>query len=97
MARKAKASPITAAEIDRLGELLAIISDLTKEADSIKTRLKESGLDCKEGGLFNAVVVHQTRTSLDSAKVRVLLGDKVSLVERTTDTVSVRVTARKAA
>lgn len=96
MARKAKTTPVTTADIDRLGELLARISDLTKEADGIKKALKESGLDCKEGNLFNAVVVHQTRTTLDSEKVRILLGDKVSLVERITDTVSVRVTARQA-
>ena len=96
MARKAKTTPVTAADIDRLGALLAQISDLTKEADGIKTALKDSGLDCTEGTLFNAVVVHQTRTLLDSDKVRVLLGDKVSLVERTSESVAVRVTARQA-
>ena len=85
---------VTGDDVDTLGALLATISDLSKQADEIKARLKASGLECKEGQLFNAVVVHQERASLDSAKVRTLLGEKVSLVERVIPTVSVRVTAR---
>ncbi len=95
MGRPKKNTP-TAADVDMLGSLLAQISDLSKQADAIKTKLKESGMDCKEGALFNAVVVHQMRTTLDSKKVRLMLGDKVALCERTSETVSVRVNARKA-
>jgi len=86
---------ITAKDIDTLGNLLAEISDLSEKADDIKARLKASGLDHKDGSLFSAVVVHQDRTSLDTAKVRTLLGDRISLVERTSANVSVRVTARR--
>jgi len=96
MARPKK-NAVTAADVDMLGALLAQISDLSKQADAIKTKLKESGMDCKEGALFNAVVVHQNRTTLDSKKVRLMLGEKAALCERTSETVSVRVTARKAA
>lgn len=88
---------VTKKSIDRLGELLAQISDLTKEATEIKKALKASGKSGMEGLLFNATVVSQTRTSLDSAKVRMILGDKVKLVERSFDVQSVKVTARKAA
>lgn len=86
---------VTSADVDELGFLLAQISDLTKQADEIKTRLKESGLDCKEGSLYNAVVVHQERTTYDPRKVELMLGAHVKLVERTSESVSVRVTARK--
>ena len=88
---------VTANDIDNLGILLAQISDLTKQADDIKTRLKESGLECKEGLLYNAVVVHQERTTYDPRKVELMLGAHIKLVERTSESVSVRVTARKAA
>ena len=88
---------VTANDIDNLGILLAQIADLTKQADDIKTRLKESGLECKEGALYNAVVVRQERTTYDPRKVELALGAHISLVERTTESVSVRVTARKAA
>lgn len=87
---------ITSNDIDNLGLLLAQIADLTKQADAIKNNLKESGLTCKEGSLFNAVVVHQERKSYDPRKVEIILGDKISLVERVSDCVSVRVTARHA-
>jgi len=85
---------ITAGEIDILGGLLADIAELSRQADEIKGRLKLSGLDSLEGDLFNATVVHQERVTLDSAKVRTLLGKKASLVEKVSPTVSVRVTAR---
>lgn len=88
---------VTKKSIDRLGVLLAEISDLQKEANEIKKALKVSGKKGMEGFLFDATVVHQQRTNLDAAKVRMILGDKVKLVERSIDVVSVKVTARKAA
>jgi hypothetical protein len=87
---------ITADDIDTLGILLADISRLTKEADAIKTRLKEGGLDSYDGEVFSAVVVKQDRTSYDPRKVEELLGDLVSQVERVSKVISVKVTARKA-
>jgi len=85
---------ITAKDIDTLGNLLAEISDLNKKAEAIKDKLKASGIDHKDGKLFSAVVVHQDRTSLDAGKVRTLLGDRISLVQRVSPSVSVRVTSR---
>jgi len=92
MAKKIIAA-VTKDDIDNLGFLLADISRLTKQADEIKTRLKEGGVDSFEGDLFKAVVVKQERTSYDPRKVEVMLGDKVSLVEKTTAVTSVKVTA----
>jgi len=94
MAKKSIAS-ITKDDIDNLGCLLADISRLTKQADEIKTRLKEGGISSYDGELFSAVVVKQDRTSYDPRKVEVMLGDKVSLVERVTSVTSVKVTALK--
>ena len=94
MAKKSIAS-ITKDDIDTLGFLLADISRLTKQADEIKTRLKEGGVRSFDGDLFSAVVVKQDRTSYDPRKVEVMLGDKVSLVERVSSVTSVKVTALK--
>ena len=91
-----KPAPVTANDIDNLGVLLADISRLTKEADAIKDRIKAEGKDCVDGELYRAVVVKQERTSYDPRKVELLLGDKVSLVEKVSDVTSVKVTARKA-
>ena len=93
---KAIIQAITADDIDTLGILLADISRLTKEADAIKLRLKEGGLDSYNGDVFRAVVVKQDRTSYDPRKVEALLGDLVAEVEKVTEVVSVKVTARKA-
>jgi hypothetical protein len=93
---KAIIQAITADDIDNLGILLADISRLTKEADAIKLRLKEGGLDSYDGEVFSAVVVKQDRTSYDPRKVEELLGDLVSQVERVSKVISVKVTARKA-
>jgi hypothetical protein len=92
---KAIIQAITADDIDTLGILLADISRLTKEADAIKSRLKEGGLDSYDGEVFRAVVVKQDRTSYDPRKVEELLGDLISQVEKISAVVSVKVTARK--
>ena len=84
-------------EVDNLGLLLADISELTTEADAIKARLKKAGLDKYHGEWFTATVVHQERTTYDPRKVEVMLGDKVSLVEKTVKVTKVLVTARQAA
>lgn len=84
-------------EVDNLGLLLADISELTTKADAIKARLKKAGLDKYHGEWFTATVVHQERTTYDPRKVEVMLGDKVSLVEKTVKVTKVMVTARQAA
>ena len=84
-------------EVDNLGLLLADISELTTEAEAIKARLKKAGFDKYHGEWFTATVVHQERTTYDPRKVEVMLGDKVSLVEKTVKVTKVMVTARQAA
>jgi len=88
-----KPAPVTANDIDDLGFLLADISRLTKQADDIKARIKAEGKDCVDGNLFRATVVKQDRTTYDPRKVEVLLGDKVSLVEKVTEVTSVKLVA----
>ena len=86
-------APVTADDIDNLGMLLADISRLTKQADDIKNRIKESKLPYVDGVLFRATVVKQDRTSYDPRKVEVMLGDKISLVEKVTAVTSVKLVA----
>lgn len=93
---KAKIAPVTANDIDNLGALLADISRLTKQADAIKDRIKDSKKAVIEGELFRAVLVKQERTTYDPRKVELILGDKVSLVEKVTEVTSVKVTALQA-
>lgn len=90
---KAIIQAITADDIDNLGVLLADINRLTKQADDIKTRIKESKLPYVDGTLFRATVVKQDRTSYDPRKVEVMLGDKISLVEKVTTVTSVKLVA----
>ena len=85
--------PVTANEIDDLGFLLADISRLTKQADAIKDRIKAQKVDGIDGNLFRATVVKQDRTSYDPRKVEVMLGDKISLVEKVTAVTSVKLVA----
>jgi hypothetical protein len=86
-------APVTANEIDDLGFLLADISRLTKQADAIKDRIKALKVDGIDGNLFRATVVKQDRTSYDPRKVEIMLGDKISMVEKTTAVTSVKLVA----
>jgi hypothetical protein len=88
-----KPAPVTADDIDNLGFLLADISRLTKQADDIKTRIKESNVPFVDGVVFRATVVKQERTSYDPRKVEIMLGDKISMVEKTTAVTSVKLVA----
>lgn len=92
---KAIIQAITADDIDTLGVLLADISRLTAEADAIKKRLKEGGIDKYNGELYTATVVKQDRTSYDPRKVEKLLGDLVNQVEKTISVTKVMVGARQ--
>ena len=56
--------------IDRLGELLAQIADLTREAETIKATLREMGDGAYEGDLFRATVSVSERETLDMKAVR---------------------------
>ena len=86
---------ITAQDVDDLGHLKAQMADLMRQYEEIKKRVIKSKIDCKEGTMFNVTVSKSSRTSLDSTKVKMLLADKIDLVQKTTELVSVRVSARK--
>jgi len=95
MANANKLTIVSAFEIDRLGTLLAQISDLTKQADAIKASLKELGEDVVvEGSLFRATVTTSSKVTLDADKVRLALGAAVSLCEKTSTVTTVRVVSR---
>jgi hypothetical protein len=76
---------ITKNSIDNLGELLAQIADLTKQADAIKDSIKDSasagGDKVLEGDLFKATYIESNRTSIDwlnlfASKFGVEIGEK---------------------
>lgn len=59
--------------IDKLGALNAEIARLSKEADGIKSMLKDLGKGEYTGKTFKAVVSEREACRLDSAKVKALL------------------------
>jgi hypothetical protein len=82
-------------DIDKLGILLAQISDLTKQANDIKKSLKESTLRELEGALFRAVVVEQDRTTYDVDVLKTAATPEIlELAKRESFCVAVKVTAR---
>ena len=87
-----------ASDIDRLGLLLAQISDLTKEANAIKTDLKECAqFKTFEGNLFRAVVIEQEKTTYDTEVLKLAADPAIlELAKRESFVVSVKVTARMA-
>lgn len=90
-------TPINAAQIDRLGLLLAQISDLSKEANKIKATLKEQKDNVFEGNLFRAVVVEQERVTYDTDVLKATAPPEIlELAMRESFQLQVRVTARKA-
>lgn len=88
---------IDAAQIDRLGLLMAQISDLSKEANEIKSALKERGKGVVAGNLFQAVVIPQDRITYDTEILQLVAPPEIlELAERRSSNMQVRVTARKA-
>jgi hypothetical protein len=53
--------------VDTLGQLLAQIADLTKQADAIKDQIKDGGKTV-EGVPFKATYVEANRKSVDTKK-----------------------------
>ena len=81
--------------IDRLGLLLAQISDLTKEADVIKAQLRELGDGAYEGELFRASVSTSERSTLDMEAVRAHVSRQfITANTKVTETVTVKVASR---
>ena len=92
------ANTINASNIDRLGMIMAQISDLSKEANEIKSALKEQGKGVVEGNLFRAVVIEQERVFYDTDILKLVAAPEIlELAMRESVQMQVRVTARKVA
>jgi len=93
---------IITTDIDRLGMLLAQISDLTAQADKIKENLKDAatapgGSKVFKGNLFKATVVEANRSTVDYKTLLADLGvaaDIVAKYTKTTAVFSVKTTTR---
>lgn len=84
------------AQIDRLGVLMAQISDLSKEANEIKSALKDMGTGVVEGNLFRAIVIEQERTTYDTDILKLVAAPEIlELARRESIQMQVRVTARR--
>ena len=82
-------------DVDRLGFLLAQISDLTKEANAIKARIKAAPGNAFDGNLFRAVAIEQERTTYDIDVLKSAASQAIlDLARRESFVVSVKVTAR---
>lgn len=91
----------TTSQIDRLGQLLAQISDLTKEADAIKNNLKEeaslSGQKVFAGDLFEANYVEANRSTVDWKAITKALNipaDLIAANTKVTAVYSIKVTSK---
>ena len=91
--------PLT--QVDTLGNLLAQIAELTKQADAIKDGIKESasagGDKVVEGNLFKATYIESNRSVVDNKALLAELGataEQIARHTKTTAVFSVKVTAR---
>jgi hypothetical protein len=92
---------ITKNSIDNLGELLAQIADLTKQADAIKDSIKDSasagGDKVLEGDLFKATYIESNRSVVDYKKLCADLGitaEQVATYTKSSAVFSVKVTSK---
>jgi hypothetical protein len=86
------------AKVDELGALKAAIAELTEKEKELKTAIAASGYAELDGDLYRATVSLSERVTLDSEKVRALLSDaQIAACSRSTEILSVRVSARKRA
>jgi hypothetical protein len=88
-------------DVDTLGQLLAQIADLTKQADSIKDAIKDSasagGDKVVEGDLFKATYIESNRSVVDHKALYAALGitaEQVAQYTKTTAVFSVKVTSK---
>jgi hypothetical protein len=88
--------------VDTLGALLAQIADLEKQAEAIKSELKDSstapnGSNVHEGSLFKATVIESNRNTVDWKKLAADVGIDVAVIAKYTKVsavFSVKVTSR---
>lgn len=82
--------------VDELGTLKAQIATLTEREKLLKATLTSSGFAALEGNLYRAAITWTERATLDGDAVRALLTDEqVRQCTKTTEVMSVRVSARK--
>jgi hypothetical protein len=101
-----KSNDIQLTQVDVLGNLLAQIAELTKQADAIKDGIKEAGADGKlavdadgvryvEGNLFRATYSDTNRSTFDSKKFIAKFGaDVYAEYTKTSAVFTVKVTSR---
>jgi hypothetical protein len=96
-----KPNDISLTSVDTLGNLLAQIAELTKQADAIKDGIKESasagGDKVVEGNLFKATYIESNRSVVDNKALLAELGataEQIARHTKTTAVFSVKVTSR---
>ena len=101
-----KSNDIQLTQVDVLGNLLAQIAELTKQADAIKDGIKEAGADGKlavdadgvryvEGNLFRATYSDTNRSTFDSKKFIAKFGaDVYAEYTKVSAVFTVKVTSR---
>jgi hypothetical protein len=96
-----KPNDIQLTSVDTLGNLLAQIAELTKQADAIKDGIKDSasagGDKVIEGNLFKATYIESNRSVVDNKALFAELGataEQIARHTKTTAVFSVKVTSR---
>jgi hypothetical protein len=94
-----KSNDIQLTQVDTLGNLLAQIAELTKQADAIKDGIKESasagGAKVIEGNLFKATYIESNRSVFDKdAFIKVHGAEAYATFTKTSAVFSVKVTSR---
>jgi hypothetical protein len=91
----------TTNSVDTLGQLLAQIAQLTKQADAIKDQIKDSaslgGDKVVEGDLFKATYSESNRSSVDYKALLAELGataQQIATHTKTTAVYTVKVTSK---
>jgi len=92
---------ITTTQVDTLGQLLAQIAELTKQADAIKDGIKDAasagGAKVVEGDLFKATYIETNRSTVDYKTLCADLGitaDQIAKYSKTSAVFSVKVTSK---
>jgi hypothetical protein len=96
-----KPNDISLTSVDTLGNLLAQIAELTKQADAIKDAIKDTasagGDKVVEGNLFKATYIESNRSVVDNKALLAELGataEQIARHTKTTAVFSVKVTSR---
>jgi hypothetical protein len=96
-----KLNDISLTQVDTLGNLLAQIAELTKQADAIKDGIKDAasagGDKVVEGNFFKATYIESNRSVVDNKALLAELGataEQIARHTKTTAVFSVKVTSR---